>query len=131
MFCWVGSMSEYKIPIIPNLDLEKNDKEHYEFNIKFGKIKSKKTGQISEIYNIKIDIHDKINIYFEINHWDYCCLFLDEISCDDGKRKFIESREIKFFDIDCNSENYAITLLNFHFNKYTHEIKDGSAKILF
>ena len=63
-------MSEYKIPIIPNLNLEKNNEKHYELNINVGKIKSKKTEQISEIYNLKIDIYDDIKICFEISKED-------------------------------------------------------------
>ena len=71
-------MSEYKIPIIPNLNLEKNENEHYEFNVNVGKIKSKENGLISEIYNIKIEIYDKIDIYFEIDWLDYRNLFIEE-----------------------------------------------------
>ena len=107
-------MSEYKIPIIPNLNLEKNDKGRYELNINVGKIKSNKAEQISEIYNIKIDIYDEINIYFEINEWDYCNLFMDEVFSENGKKKFITTNKIKFFDIECISDKYAVTLLNFH-----------------
>ncbi len=107
-------MSEYKIPIIPNLNLEKNDDKHYKLNINVGKIKSKKTEEISKIYNIKIDIYDEINIYFEINEWDYCNLFMDEVFSENGKKKFITTNKIKFFDIECISDKYAVTLLNFH-----------------
>ena len=106
-------MSEYKIPIIPNLNLEKNEKEHYEFNVNVGKIKSKKTEHISEIYNIKIEIYDKIDIYFEIEGLAYCDLFMEEVPSDTGK-KFIDTSEIRFFDINCDSNGYGLTLLNFH-----------------
>ena len=107
-------MSEYKIPIIPNLNLEKNNEKHYELNINVGKIKSKKTEQISEIYNLKIDIYDDIKICFEISKEDYCNLFMDEVSSENGKKKFITTNEVKFFDINCISDKYAVTLLNFH-----------------
>lgn len=93
-------MSEYKIPLIPNLNLEKNEKEHYEFNVNDGKIKSKNTGDISEIYNIKIEIYDEINISFEIDSSD--------------KKKFINGLIYNFFDIECNSNEYNISLLNFY-----------------
>lgn len=120
-------MSEYKIPIIPNLNLEKNEKEHYEFNVNVGKIKSKKTGHISEIYNIKIEIYDKIEIYFEINHLDYCNLFMKEVPSDNG-RKFIDTSEIRFFDIGCDYNEYGMSLLNFNLKNYTHEFKNGMVK---
>lgn len=120
-------MSEYKIPLIPNLNLEKNEKEHYEFNVNVGKIKSKKTGHISEIYNIKIEIYDKIEIYFEIDKLAYCDLFMEEIPSDKG-RKFIDSSEIRFFDIECGSNGYNISLLNFNLKNYTHEFKNGMVK---
>ncbi len=110
----VDMVSEYKIPIIPNLNIEKNDEDYYELNINVGRIISKKTEQISEIYNLKIDIYDDINICFEISDWDYCNLFMDEVSSENGKKKFITTNEIKFFDIECISEKYAVTLLNFH-----------------
>lgn len=100
-------MSEYKIPLIPNLNLEKNEKEHYEFNVNVGKIKSKKTGDISEIYNINIEIYDKINISFEINHLDEKLLI----------RQSFNDSKIKFFDIECNSNEYNISLLNFYVKK--------------
>lgn len=120
-------MSEYKIPIIPNLNLEKNEKEHYEFNVNVGKIKSKKTEHISEIYNIKIEIYDKIDIYFEIERLAYCDLFMEEVPSDTGK-KFIDTSEIRFFDINCDSNGYGLTLLNFHLKNYTHESKNGMIK---
>lgn len=120
-------MSEYKIPIIPNLNLEKNEKEHYEFNVNVGKIKSKKTEHISEIYNIKIEIHDKIDIYFEIDWLAYSNLFMEEVPSDNG-RKFIGSSEIRFFDIECDSNGYNISLLNFNLKNYTHESKNGRVK---
>ena len=120
-------MSEYKIPIIPNLDLEKNEKEHYEFNVDVGKIKSKQTGEIAKIYNIKIEIYDKIDISFEIEKLTYCNLFMEEIPSDNG-RKFIDTSEIRFFDINCNSDKYNINLLNFNLRHYTHESKNGIVK---
>ncbi len=120
-------MSEYKIPIIPNLNLEKNEKEHYEFNVNVGNIKSKKTGQISKIYNIKIEIYEKIDICFEMDGLDYSNLFMEEIPSEDG-RKFIEPSEVKFFDIICDFNNYSISLLNFYLRTYTHEAKNGLIK---
>lgn len=120
-------MSEYKIPIIPNLNLEKNEKGHYEFNVDVGKIKSKETGQISKIYNIKIDIYDKINIYFEIEGLAYCNLFMKEVQSDKG-RKFVDTSEIRFFNIECKSDKYNLSLLNFHLKNYTHESKNGMVK---
>lgn len=120
-------MSEYKIPIIPNLNLAKNEKEHYEFNVDFGKIKSKKNGQISKIYNIKIDIYDKIDIYFEISHLDYCNLFMKEVPSDNG-REFIDTSEIRYFDIECNSDKYNIFLLNFRLKNYFRESKEDMLK---
>lgn len=114
-------MSEYKIPIIPKLNLEKNDEWHYELNINVGKIKSKKTEQISEIYNIKIDIYDDIDISFEISDWDYLNLFMDEVSSENGKKKFITTNEIKFFDIRCISDKYEVKLLNFHSKQSVHD----------
>lgn len=121
-------MSNYKIPIVPNLNLEKNDKNHYELNISFGKLKSKKTGQTCEIYNIKIDIFNEININFEINEWDYCNLFMDEISSEDGKRTFVTTNEIKYFDVECDSDNYGISLLKFHLKNHVSETKNGVFK---
>ena len=120
-------MSEYKIPLIPDLNLEKNDRNHYEFNVNVGKIKSKKTGQISKIYNIKIEIYDKIDIYFEIDGLDYSSLFMEEVSSENGK-KFIDNSEVKFFDISCDFNDYNISLLNFYLTTYNHEVKNGYVK---
>ena len=43
-------MLDYKIPIVPNLNFEKNDENHYIFKIDEGNLKSKETGNICKIY---------------------------------------------------------------------------------
>ena len=55
-------MLDYKIPIVPNLNFEKNDENHYIFKIDEGNLKSKENGNFCKIYNIEIDIYDKISI---------------------------------------------------------------------
>ena len=116
-------MSEYKIPIIPNLNLEKNENEHYEFNIDIGKIKSKKTGQTSEIHNLKIEIHDNSDINFEIDRSDYHNLFIEEVTSDDSRN--FNQYEIRFFDIECDSNKYNIYLVNFRSKNSTYKSKNS------
>ncbi|WP_292601351.1 hypothetical protein [Methanobrevibacter sp. UBA212] len=118
-------MLDYKIPIVPNLNFEKNDENHYIFKIDEGNLKSKETGNICKIYNIEIDIYDKISIKFEMDDFFYPLFFMEEVPSEDGKRTFVRPNVIKFFDIMCDSEEYGITLLNFSSEKETHEIKKG------
>jgi len=125
-------MLDYKIPIVPNLNFEKNDENHYIFKIDEGNLKSKENGNFCKIYNIEIDIHDKISIKFEMDDFFYPLFFMEEISSEDGKRTFVHPNIIKFFDIMCDSEEYRITLLNFSSEKETHEMKNGfSTYIIF
>jgi|GEM_PF-3301917 len=121
-------MSDYKIPIIPKLNFQKDDNEHYFFKITCGKLESKETGKTCDINNIEIDIFDKICIKFEIESLDYAPFFMDKLSEEDGKVSYISSKEIKFFNINCNSEEYEINVLNFHLRKHTSEYKSGVSK---
>ena len=126
------AMLDYKIPIVPNLNFVKNDENHYIFKIDEGNLKSKETGNICKIYNIEIDIYDKISIKFEIDDVFYHIFFMDEVPSEDGKRTFVYPKVIKFFDIMCDSEEYGITLLNFSSERETHEMKNGfSTNIIF
>ena len=119
-------MCDYKIPIVPNLSFEKTDEGHYFFKINEGNLKSKETGNVCEIFNIEIDIYDKINVKFEIDDFNYMLFFMEEVPSDEeGKRTFVYPNTIKYFDIKCNLEEYGVTLLNFYSNWETNEFKNG------
>jgi hypothetical protein len=118
-------MLDYKIPIVPNLNFVKNDENHYIFKIDEGNLKSKETGNMCKIYNIEIDIYDKISIKFEMDDIFYPLFFMEVVQSEDGKRTFVHPNVIKYFDIMCDSEEYRITLLNFSSEEEIHEMKRG------
>ena len=118
-------MSDYKVPIIPELNFKKNEQGNYIFKSDQINLMSNEDSRKCIAKNAEIIISDSIEISFEIDYLDYLLFFLDEVPSDGDGRTFIWGSEIKFFTISCNSNNYEINLLNFHSTNSTSGYKNG------
>ena len=99
----IDSSITAKVPNIPILGFDKTE-DGYIFKSDFGNLRFKDENEIHIINDIEIKIKDKICISFSIDWKGYNNYFSEKID----ENKFTDLKELKYYEIDCISEEYKL-----------------------
>lgn len=99
----IDSSITAKVPNIPILGFDKTE-DGYIFKSDFGNLCFKDEHELHIINDIEIKIKDTICISFSIDWRGYNNYFCEKID----ENKFTDLKELKYYEIDCVSEEYTL-----------------------